>query len=131
MILQKLKNLIKQILIQIKSIRIIHFKKTLSLQIFKKFILFIIAIYFKFQIRLVYLFMTSSSFYLLYIYLVAYGLYGGSISGYNNTHLVAFCIVFYLIGTIIELYILCKIPMTRKFLDNLLTKQYIIKYLGF
>ena len=126
--IEKLKMLIKQAFIKIKTATVKDFRKTLSLEILKKFFLLILAIYLKINIRILHLFINSFLSYLVYIFLVAYSLYGVKGSDCNNTHVVSIFITSYFVITSVKLYVLCKVPVTRKFLDDLLTKEYIIKY---
>ena len=64
-----------------------------------------------------------------YIFLVFYSLYGGTgDGGHTTSHKIAYYIVIYLMGGSLDLYILCKIRITRTWLENLLGKDYIINY---
>ena len=67
---------------------------------------------------------------MLYIFLLAYGSYGGRDTGCSEiTHYIAFFLAAYLMGTALELYILSQIKVTWKWLNNLLTTEYASKYL--
>lgn len=131
--LTNFKNFIKTISTWIQTIKFDDLKNYIN-----KFYLFlkntslkILKIYFKFTIRLVHFFTENTLAYLLYIFLIAYGCYGGRDTNvYEPSHFIAFFIVLYLWGSAFELYVLCKIPKTRRFLDNLVTKEYVTKYLG-
>ena len=96
---------------------------------FKRCFLFGVKQYLKFNIILIYIFSEYSVFYLFYLFLVMYGSYGGRETGFETSHYTGFFITSYLLGTSIEIFLICKIASTRKFLDNLLGKEYIISYL--
>ena len=95
------------------------------------FFLFVIKIYLKFHIRLSDLITENTFGYLVYLFVTIYAFYGGKSNGcYKISHFIAFCCILYLGITILQIFILCEIKCTRKFLDNLLTEKYTIKYLG-
>lgn len=97
--------------------------------VLKKFFLAFLRNYFKFHIRLLYAVSGSKVLYSIYIFLMTYSIFGckGNVDC-NISHYVALLIALYVMGTSIELYILCYISRTRIFLDNLVGKDSIIKY---
>ena len=98
----------------------------------KNCFLFLIRIYFKFNILLLHLFSENHFLYLVYMFLVVYGLYDCKSHDVECTlsHDIAFIIVLYFLAASAWIYMICNIPLTRKYLDNLVGKDYVIKYLG-
>jgi len=85
----------------------------------------------KFNIRLLHFFGKTKIGYSFYLFAVLYGLFGCSNSeNCHDSHIFATFFVLYIISTAIEIWFLVKIPFTRKILDELLTKEYILKYLS-
>ena len=128
MIIENCKNFLKNSALLVK--KIVFYDLKLFFYI-KKCCSFIFKLYFKVNIRLLH-FITENMFgYLVYLFVMVYGTYGGRDTGvYETSHYISLFITMYLLGQAVELYVLCKIPFTRKLLDNLLTKEYILKYLG-
>ena len=116
-------KLLKKVITSFKSYNIFLLLKNCSL--------FVLKIYFKFNIRLLHLFTENRFFYLIYTFLVLYGFYGckGKVEC-SISHHIAFLVVIYFIITSIFMLLICKIPRTRHFLDFLVGEAYVIKYLG-
>ena len=96
----------------------------------KKSILFIMSTYFKYHIRLLKFITENPLGYLIYIFLVAYGLYGGKSPDFETGKIIAVFIASYFLNTGIVFYILSRISFITQFLENLLTKEFIYNYLG-
>ena len=133
MILKNLRTYFKKIFIQFKDAPFHNMEVNLSnfILIIKKGFLLLAKIYFKAHIRLLH-FLTENTFaYLIYIFLAAYGSYGGKDTGvYELSHYIATFFVLYCFGTGLFLFLVCKLKVPRQILENLVTKEYIIKYLG-
>ena len=96
----------------------------------KKSMLFIMSTYFKYNIRLLKFITENPLGYLIYIFLVAYGLYGGKSPDFETGKIIAVFIASYFLNTGIVFYILSRISFITQFLENLLTKEFIYNYLG-
>ena len=96
----------------------------------KKSILFIMSTYFKYHIRLLKFITENPLGYLIYIFLLTYGSFGGKTPGFETSKLIAMVIASYFLNTGIAFYILSKISFIFQFLENLLTKEFIHNYLG-
>ncbi len=90
----------------------------------------LLKIYFKFNTRLVHFFVGTKIGFAFYVLCIVYHFY--SHNDINNTILANFnTFLFYLIiNTSVGLWFLLKIPFSRRFLEGLLTKKYLIRYLG-
>ena len=87
--------------------------------------------YLKFNIRLTHFFIETKIGYSFFLFSTLYGLFGcSSAETCHVTHALATLLVLYIMSTVAELWFLVKIPFTRKILDQLLTKEYILKYMG-
>lgn len=71
-------------------------------------------------------------FYIFYLLLVFYVVFSASYGKIEISCLIALCVTSYLGTASLLIYSICKIPLTRQFLDNLLGRNFviIIKYLG-
>ena len=101
--------------------------------IIKPFMRFTVIFYLKFNIRLIRFFIETKIGYSLYFFCLLYGLFGCSDTQDSSCHVsnvLATLLVLYIMSTIVELWFLVKIPFTRKMLDNLLTKEYVLKDLN-
>ena len=99
--------------------------------VIKKVLLFIMTWFFKFEIKLLHIVFDNTICYLFYTFLVCYSFYGLDENMERTfTHHLASLIITYLIFSSIFIYLTCKIPFTRKFLDNLITPEYVVKHLG-
>ena len=101
--------------------------------IIKPFMRFTVIFYLKFNIILIHFFIETKIGYSLYFFCLLYGLFGCSDTQDSSCHVsnvLATLLVLYIMSTIVELWFLVKIPFTRKMLDNLLTKEYVLKDLN-
>ena len=97
----------------------------------RPFIKFTATLYLKVNIRLIHFFIETKIGFSLFLFLMIYGLFGCTNSeNCKLSHALALYFILYLMSTIVEFWFLVKIPFTRKILDELLTKAYIVKYLG-
>jgi len=96
----------------------------------KLFIKFYVTLYFKLTIRLVHFFSKTYVGYSIYIFCFFYGFFGCHGTTCGLSHSLAGYFTFLMISLAFEIWILVKIPATRKFLDQLVGADYIIKYLG-
>ena len=82
----------------------------------------------KFDIRLIHFFSENVYGYAFYNFAIIFGFFTNS----NFFMFTCFCQLFvcFMLGTVVQTYVLLKIPYTRKFLENLLSIDYIEKYLG-
>ncbi len=87
-------------------------------------------IYFSIDIKLIYFFSDTLPGYLFYLFCIFYGFFGCTGENCTITHSLAAIFVVIMIGLVIQTYILVKIPFTRKYLENLVGKDYLEKYLG-
>ena len=85
---------------------------------------------FKLDLKLLYFFSDNLVGYLFYIFCIFYGFFGCQSENCDPTHLVAMLFSLFMMGLMIQTYILLKIPYTRDYLQNLVGKEYIEQYLG-
>ena len=83
----------------------------------------------KTDIRLLCFFSTKFG-YGFYLWCILYGFFGCSNNECTIFHSLAAIFVLFLIGLMLQTYILLKIPFTRQYLENLVGQSYIEKYLG-
>jgi hypothetical protein len=83
-----------------------------------------------FDIKLIYYFSSFFPGYLFYLFCIFYGFFGCSGENCHVTHGLACGFALFMVGLVIQTYLLLKIPYTRNFLENLIGKSYLIKYLG-
>jgi hypothetical protein len=88
------------------------------------------TIYLKCHIRLVHFFIKTKIGFLFYVFCVLYGFFGHDETIAPLSNFIAAVFALYILESSIELWILVKIPVSREFLEKLLTREYIIKYLG-
>ena len=83
-----------------------------------------------FQLKVIWIFTETFAGYAIYLFSIFYGVSG--LSSEKNEVLKAWCIVFalYVVGSVVQWYILVKIPSTRKLLENVVGKDVIISHLG-
>ena len=96
----------------------------------KSYVFFSMSIYFKYHIKLLKFITQNPLGYLMYIFFVAYGTYGGKTPGFETSKLVALFIASYLLNTAVLFYILSKISFIFQFLENLLTREFMHNHLG-
>lgn len=89
-----------------------------------------LKMYLKLHIILIYFFIETKIGYSFYLFFVLYGFFGFDETNYHESHDFASLFVLYIIKTTIELWLLFTIPFTKKYLDQLLTEKYIVRYLG-
>lgn len=140
MIFRRFQKFINDCILFIKAITLNDFKNILnnflvfikeSYFFIKKCYLVLCKWYLKAHIRTLYFITEKTLPYCLYLFIMFYCLYGGRDTGvFKTSHYVSLFFVMYIIGSSFQIYLLCKIPLTRRFLDNLLTKEYVFKYLG-
>ncbi len=110
--------------IQIYWSQIIFFLKLIILS----YLTLTFKLYLKLHIPLIYFLIETKFGYSFYFFLILYGFF--SCNGINchaaNTFAAFF--VLYIIQSAFELLMLFKIPFTRKILEDLLTKKYILSY---
>ena len=99
-------------------------------QLIKFIFEYCLKVYFKFHIRLVHFFIETKVGFLFYVFCVFYGFFGHNQTPVPASNFFAALFALYILESSIELWILVKIPFSRKFLEKLLTRQYIIRYLG-
>lgn len=89
-----------------------------------------IKYYLIFQLKVIWIFTETFLGYAIYLFCIFYGVSG--LSSQNNEALKACCIIFaiYVAGSVVQWYILVKIPSTKKFLENFIGKNVIISHLG-
>lgn len=85
---------------------------------------------FKCDLRIISFFADNLFNYAFYIFCIFYGFFGCISPNCVLTNSLAAIFVAFLIGLVIQTYILIKIPFTRAYLENLVSKNYIEKYLG-
>lgn len=61
---------------------------------------------------------------------MSYATYGGRDEGFGITHCFTFFVMIYILGISFQMFLLCKLSFLKPFFLNLLTEQYIFKYLG-
>lgn len=104
--------------------KIDNFKSWLSLNI-----MFLLSYSLKFQISLLTVIAKNTYLYTIYIFLIIYANFSCSgVTQCNNTHVISLMIVLYLEGTCLEIYFLCKVPKTRKWVIKLVGENYFIAY---
>ncbi len=89
-----------------------------------------LKIFFKLHIRFAHFFIETTIGITFYTFCVLYGLFGCDGTNCQASNTFAGLFALYTFGTIIVLWFLLKFPLSRPFLEELLTKDYIIKYLG-
>jgi len=87
---------------------------------------------FTIDVKLIYFFSDTLIGYVFYIFCIFYGFFGctNSNGNCNITHGLAAVFVIFMIGLVIQTYALVKIPFTRAYLENLVGKDFLEKYLG-
>lgn len=85
---------------------------------------------FTIDIKLIYFFSDTLVGYSFYIFCMFYGFFGCTNDNCNITHSLAAIFVVFMIGLVIQTYILVKIPFARDYLENLVGKDLLEKYLG-
>ena len=116
-------NLSNRITTFIRSFNFFSSLKTYSLLFLKNFI--------KLNIRVLFLVTENKYVYLIYIFCIIYSFFGHSQNSiYTTLDLIGLYGVAYLIFASISIYLACKIKPCRVFIDNLVSSEYIIKYLG-
>jgi hypothetical protein len=68
--------------------------------------------------------------YIFYIKCIFYGFFGCTNDNWSITHSLAAFFVLFMIGLVIQTYVLVKIPFTRGYLESLVKKDFLEKYLG-
>jgi hypothetical protein len=96
------------------------------LSTFKK----IYKFFFIIDLKLIYFFSDTLVGYIFYIFCTFYGFFGCTGDNCRITHSLAAIFVVFMIGLVIQTYVLVKIPFTRHYLENLVSKDFIEKYLG-
>ena len=86
--------------------------------------------FFTIDMKLIYFFSDNPFGYAFYIFCIFYGFFGCTGDNCKMTHSLAAIFVVFMIGLVIQTYALVKIPFTREYLENLLGKDFIEKYLG-
>lgn len=93
----------------------------------KKYSLSLLTIYLKFQIKMLYYVSENLVLYSIYIFLVLYCFFGCKTIECTKSHYLAFIVVTYfmtnrrsMLGLSLELFVLCKIKITRTALFNLI-----------
>ena len=86
--------------------------------------------FFTIDIKLIYFFSDTLAGYIFYIFCIFYGFFGCTGDNCNITHSLAAIFVVFMIGLVIQTYALVKIPFTREYLENLVGKDVLEKYLG-
>ncbi len=88
------------------------------------------TLYFELHIRLVHFFSKTMIGYSFYIFCFFYGFFGchGTTCGSSNLLASYFAVI--MISLSSEIWFIVKIPITRKWLAQLVGEDYIIKYLG-
>ena len=94
----------------------------------KKYSLSLLTIYLKFQIKMLYCVSENLVLYSIYIFLVLYCFFGCKTIECTKSHYLAFIVVTYFMGLSLELFVLCKIKITRTALFNLIGDDYVIQY---
>lgn len=90
----------------------------------------IIKFLFVIDLKLIYFFSDTLVRYIFYIFCIFYGFFGCTNDNCNITHSLAAIFVVFMIGLVIQTYVLMKIPFTRAYLENLVGKDFLEKYLG-
>lgn len=90
----------------------------------------IMKFFFTIEIKLIYFFADILPGYIFYIFCIFYGFFGCVGDNCNITHSLAAIFVIFMIGLVIQTYALVKIPFTHKYLEHLLNKDFLEKYLG-
>lgn len=85
---------------------------------------------FTIDVRLIYFFSDTLIGYVFYIFCIFYGFFGCQSENCKPTHLLAMLFALFMVGLMVQTYILLKIPYTRDYFENLVSKQYIEHYLG-
>jgi len=85
---------------------------------------------FTIDIKLIYFFSNTLIGYIFYIFCIFYGFFGCTGDNCNIMHSLAAIFVVSMIGLVIQTYALVKIPFTRAYLENLVGKNSLDKYLG-
>lgn len=82
------------------------------------------------QLKIIQIFTETFFGYAFYLFCTLYGVSG--LSSEKNEVLKAWCIIFviYVAGSVVQWYILVKIPSTKKLLENFIGKDFIISHLG-
>lgn len=118
-----MKNLVEKSI----SLFTFHIKNTLLVII--KYSLCGLQKFVKFHIKLLYIISENRIFYLIYIFLVMYSFFGyQSDMECTSSHYVSLSIVLYLINASLEIFLICKISITRNWLNTLVGKEYTVKY---
>jgi hypothetical protein len=89
-----------------------------------------IKFFFKLDLKLVFFFSDTLIGYVFYIFCIFYGFFGCQSENCKPTHLLAMLFALFMVGLMVQTYILLKIPYTRDYFENLVSKQYIEHYLG-
>ena len=84
----------------------------------------------KIDLRLLGFFSDNIFRYAFYLWCLLYGFFGCSGNKCTISHSLAAIFVLFLVGLILQTYILLKIPFIRQYLENLVGKNYIEKCLG-
>jgi len=93
-------------------------------------LLAVFKIYIEFHIKILYYITEKTPIYLIYIFAVSYGLYAPSLSGNNVFRLVCFASTVYILIISGLIHLACKTVYLRKLLSDLVTEDFIVKYLG-
>lgn len=110
--------------------KLINFLKRVYL-IFKNFSLWLGKIFLKFNIQLVYSIVTNTLVHSIYMFLQLYGYYGWKIVvPCPLSNIIAIYIVIYSMLIFLFLALIYHITFTKTFLENLIGKDYVVKYLG-
>ena len=97
---------------------------------FKPFIKFTVTLYFKLHIRLVHFFSKTYIGFGFYLFCFFYGFFGCHGTTCQLSNFLAGYFALLMISLSAEIWILVKIPITRKWLAQLVGEDYILKYLG-
>lgn len=98
--------------------------------ILKNNLVFVLGEFTKLKMKLVHLITENSFLYFLYIFLVLYSVFRWrEIGECTLSDKITFFIVIYLMGSSLEIYIISKMPITKKFLILLVGKKFAITYI--
>lgn len=96
----------------------------------KSFIKFYVTLYFKLHIRSVHFFSRTYLGFGFYLFCFFYGFFGCHGTNCNLSNFLAGYFALLMISLSAEIFFLVKVPITRKWIGQLVGEDYIIKYLG-